>query len=209
VNGFFSLLIGYGFGLINNAAIFSKFKRKNMREEGTGNIGATNAVIVLGRMYGVIILILDILKAYIAYKLAAFLFQNNIYGLFAGLGAMLGHTFPFYMRFKGGKGLAAFAGTVLARSPLMFLVILATVVVLLFIVNHSFIVPFAGTVLFSVIATLKAPEQMLAVGILTALMAVLIIWKHIPNFKKSIIGEDIGVRDYVKKYIFRHKNNEA
>ena len=201
--------MGYGFGLINHAAIFSRLKRKNMRGEGTGNIGATNAVIVLGRMYGIIILILDILKAFIAYKLAAFLFHSNIFGLFAGLGAMLGHIFPFYMKFKGGKGLAAFAGTVLAHSPLMFLAILATVFVLLFIVNHSFIVPFAGTVLFSVIATIKAPSEMLAVGILTGIMALLIIWKHVPNLKKSIIGEDIGVRDYVKKYIFRHKNNEV
>jgi hypothetical protein len=91
----------------------------------------------------------------------------------------------------------------------MFLVLLGTVFVLLFIVNHSFIVPFAGTVLFSIIATIKAAENMLLVGILTAFMAVLIIYKHIPNLKKSIIGEDIGVRDYVKKYIFRQKNNEA
>jgi glycerol-3-phosphate acyltransferase PlsY len=203
------LLIGYGFGLINNAAIFSKIKRKNMRAEGTGNIGATNAVIVLGRMYGIIILLLDILKAYAAYKIAAFLFQNNIYGLFAGLGAMLGHSFPFYMKFRGGKGLASFAGMVLAHSPLTFLVILGTVFVLLFIVNHSFIVPFAGTVLFSVIATIYAKDQIVAVGVLTALMAMLIIWKHIPNLKKTIIGEDIGVRDYIKKYIFRNKNNEA
>lgn len=206
---FLSLLIGYGFGCINNAAFFSKLKRKNLREEGTGNIGATNAVMVLGRFLGVLIMLLDIFKGAIAYNLANWIFGNKIFGLYAGLGAMLGHIFPFYMKFRGGKGLAAFGGTVLAHNPLMFLIILGSVFVLLFIANHSFIVPFAGTVLFAIMATFNAETDVITVGILTGLMAAVIIYKHIPNLKKTIIGEDIGVRDYIKKYIFKHKNNEA
>ncbi len=214
MNGFFSLLIGYGFGCINNAAIFSKIKGKNLRKEGTGNIGATNAVMVLGRIIGVIVMLLDIFKGAVAYKTAQLIFDKtfggpSVYGLYAGLGTILGHCFPFYLKFRGGKGLAAFGGTVLAHNPIMFLIILATVFVLLFIANHSFIVPFAGSVLFAIIATINAKVFILEVGILTGAMALLIIWKHIPNLKKSIIGEDIGVRDYIKKYIFKNKNNEV
>lgn len=196
--------MGYGFGCINTAALFSKLKHKDMRESGTGNLGATNAVIVLGRAYGVLILLLDILKAYIAYKVASLIFAHNIYsGLLAGLGTMLGHNFPFYMKFKGGKGLATFAGTVLAHNPLMFLILLLLVIVLLLIVNYSFIVPFAGSTLFAVMTTWQTKN--LFVGIITSIMAILIMAKHIPNLKKAISGKDVRVRDYIKKYIF-HNN---
>lgn len=204
-----SLVLGYGLGCINNAALFSKIKRKNLRKEGTGNIGATNAVMVLGRTLGVMVMLLDILKGAIAYKLAETIFKDKIFGLYAGLGAMLGHIFPFYMKFRGGKGLAAFGGAVLAHNPLMFGILLASVFVLLFIANHSFIVPFAGTVIFAIMATFNAESNMLEVGIVTALMAAVVIYKHIPNLKKTIIGDDIGVRDYIRKYIFKQNDNEA
>ncbi len=198
-----SLLIGYGFGCINNAAFFSRLKHQNMREKGTGNLGATNAIIVLGKTFGVIILLLDILKAYLAYKVARLLFSNLFYsGLLAGLGAMIGHNFPFYMRFKGGKGLATFAGTVLAHSPLMFLMLLLMVLVLLFVVNYSFIVPFSAPIIFSVLATLMAQSSRIFVFAVTASMAVLVIWKHFPNFKRALSGQDISVREYIKNHIF-------
>ena len=211
VGGLLSVLIGYGFGCINNAAFFSKLKHKDMRETGTGNLGATNAVIVLGRAYGIVIMLLDILKAYVAYKVASLLFASglspNNYGLLAGLGAIIGHVFPFYMKFKGGKGLAAFGGTVLAHSPMMFFILLGFVTVLLLIVNYSFVVPYGGSVIFAIIATIYAPrEDKLFVGIVTAIIAIIIMYKHFPNFKKGLSKSDVGVREYVMKYVFHHKS---
>lgn len=116
-----SLVIGYLLGTLSPAALFAKLKKVNLRKRGTGNLGATNTTMVLGKQYGALVMILDIGKAFLACKLAELLFPElAVAGLLAGAAAVVGHIYPFYMKFKGGKGLAAFGGMILAYNPWMF-----------------------------------------------------------------------------------------
>ena len=120
-----SLLIGYLFGTLNPAALLSKIKKKDLRRVGTNNLGATNVMLNFGKKYGALVLVLDMAKTVIACMIARLAFpSSHTATIVTGIGAILGHIFPFYMKFKGGKGLAAFAGLVFAFDPLVFLIML-------------------------------------------------------------------------------------
>lgn len=117
------LLIGYAFGLIQTAFIYGKLNGIDIRTEGSGNAGTTNTLRVLGRRAGLIVLVGDILKTAAAICVVRLLFVPSYPELkyllvwYAGAGAILGHNFPFYMKFKGGKGIAATAGLVISFDP--------------------------------------------------------------------------------------------
>lgn len=117
---FVCLGIGYVFGLFQTAYILGKVKGIDIREHGSGNAGTTNTLRVLGKKAGLIVFLGDILKTILAVVLVGFLFKENypqqvyLLKLYAGLGSVLGHNFPFYLKFKGGKGIAATGGMILS-----------------------------------------------------------------------------------------------
>lgn len=112
------LIIGYAFGLIQTAYIIGKTKHVDIRQYGSGNSGTTNAMRTLGKKAGIITFLVDGLKAVAAAIVVRLIFRDCEYQfvlvLYTGLGVVLGHNFPFYMNFKGGKGVAASAGVILA-----------------------------------------------------------------------------------------------
>ena len=113
-----SLIIGYLMGCISPAAIISKIKNVNLKETGTRNLGATNTTLVLGKRAGVVVLVVDIMKSILSAKLVKLLFPHAVCaGMIACIGCILGHCFPVFLGFQGGKGLAAFAGMVLEYNP--------------------------------------------------------------------------------------------
>lgn len=113
------IVIGYFFGIIQTAYIYGKLHGIDIREHGSGNSGTTNALRVLGKKAGLIVFLGDLSKATIACVLARIVgthfYPEMMYSLIllAGFGVVLGHNFPFYMNFKGGKGIAATAGVIL------------------------------------------------------------------------------------------------
>lgn len=113
------IIIGYLFGLIQTAYIYGKMHGIDIREYGSGNSGTTNALRVLGKKAGLVVFLGDLLKATAACVLArvvgTLFFPDIVYPmiLWSGLGVVIGHNFPFYMNFKGGKGIAATAGVIL------------------------------------------------------------------------------------------------
>ena len=117
------LLIGYVFGLFQTAFFLGKAKGIDIRQHGSGNSGTTNTLRVLGTKAGLIVFLGDCLKAIIAVCLVRFLFSETypdleyLLCLYTGAGVILGHNYPFYMNFKGGKGIAATAGMVIAFHP--------------------------------------------------------------------------------------------
>ena len=197
-----SMGIGYLLGALNPAALLSKMKKQDFRNEGTGNLGASNALILLGKGYGVLVMLFDIVKAYVAVKIAQLLCPSvAVAGALGGLCAVVGHVYPFYMKFKGGKGLASFGGMILGLDPLMFLVLLMLTFVLIVIINHSAAMPFTAGVLFPVLYGLKSGNIW---GALIALSAsLLIMCTHFGNLKKALSGEDMKIRDIIKKFIFK------
>ena len=107
--------MGYLIGTINPAYIFGKLRGFDIRERGSGNAGATNVVLIMGKLAGLVCALLDIFKSYAAYKLARLLFPMLTFaGILAGCACVLGHIFPVWMHFSGGKGLACIGGLILA-----------------------------------------------------------------------------------------------
>ena len=118
-----ALGIGYLFGLFQTGYLYGKSQGIDIRSEGSGNAGTTNSLRVLGIKAGLITFAGDLCKAILAVLLVKVLFRNaypdavKILELYAGFGAVLGHNFPFYLKFKGGKGIACTTGVILAVCP--------------------------------------------------------------------------------------------
>ncbi len=114
------LLIGYVFGMFQTAVIYCKLKGVDIRHVGSGNAGTTNTLRVLGARAGFTVLFGDMLKCYFAVKLVEIIFGNSypdmkyLLMIYTAFGAVLGHDFPFYLKFKGGKGIACTAGNIIA-----------------------------------------------------------------------------------------------
>ena len=115
--------IGYVFGLFQTAYFYGRANGIDIRQYGSGNAGTTNALRVLGTKAGLIVLAGDCLKCMAAVWVSRLLFGGShpdmiyLLSLYAGAGAVLGHNYPFYMHFKGGKGIAATAGLILSFHP--------------------------------------------------------------------------------------------
>lgn len=111
------ILIGYAFGLIQTGYIYGKLNHVDIRDYGSGNAGTTNTMRILGKKAGIITYLGDSLKAVFAIVVAYLIFRNStesmmILKLYTGIGVILGHNFPFYMKFRGGKGIAATSGVI-------------------------------------------------------------------------------------------------
>ena len=110
------LILGYGFGLLQTGVIYSKLAGVDIREHGSGKSGTTNALRVLGFKAGLVVFIGDFCKSFVPCMIARFVFRGTypdtyyIYMIYLGFGAVLGHIFPFYLGFKGGKGIATIGG---------------------------------------------------------------------------------------------------
>lgn len=191
------LLIGYGLGCLNPAALLGKLKHIDLKTVGTRNLGAMNAMLVLGKLSGAIVMVVDIAKSWLACKIVKALFPVvTVAGLVAGLGAILGHVFPFYLGFSGGKGLAPFAGMVLAYDPWIFLGLLVVTVIAVIIVNYAYAMPMLGGGLFPILAWLKS--RSVTVFLLSAVSGILIIVKHWGNIGRARRGEEGKIRDYIR-----------
>lgn len=119
-----SFVIGYLFGGIQTAILYGKIKGIDITQHGSGNPGTTNTMRVLGKKAGIIVLLIDILKAILAIVIARMLFpdHNLLVGLYSGIGAIVGHSYPLFFKFKGGKGIATAAGTLIGVDYRLFII---------------------------------------------------------------------------------------
>ena len=192
-----SLLLGYGLGSLSPAALLSKLKQQDLRQQGTRNLGASNTMLVMGKKWGALVMLFDIFKAFVSVKLSSWLFpQLYVVELLAGLGSILGHVFPFYLGFRGGKGLAAFGGMVLAYDPILFCILLALGIVLMLLFNCSVAMPMSAAPLFAMVSGIRT--QSLTVFILASVSALVIVIKHWSNIGKARSGKDLNIRGFVR-----------
>ena len=135
------LAIGYVFGLIQTAYIYGKIHHIDIREHGSGNAGTTNALRTLGKKAGLIVFLGDLLKVVIATIVVRLIFKDShpeiltLLVLYAGFGAVLGHNFPVYLKFKGGKGIAATGGLIVALGQWELIIVGLTVFVLSVVIS--------------------------------------------------------------------------
>jgi glycerol-3-phosphate acyltransferase PlsY len=124
----YCLVIGYVLGLFQTAYIYGRMNGIDIREHGSGSAGTTNALRTLGTKAGLLVMLGDILKCMIAVHLCDYLFGRSnpemlyLIKIYAGAGVILGHNFPFYLKFKGGKGIAATGGLILSFHPWFIIV---------------------------------------------------------------------------------------
>ena len=194
--------IGYLLGAFNPANLLAKRKNVDLSATGTKNLGASNALIVLGRSAGIIVMAADIFKAWLAAKIARRLFPTvALAWAVAALGAIAGHVFPWHLCFRGGKGLAAFGGMVLAYDPWLLLFYLTVGVGLMLLVNRSVFLPMFAAATFPLIVLLQTGDYGLTAVCLAA--AALVAWRHWSNIGKVERGEEAPVRDVFRKKIFK------
>lgn len=157
------LLGGYALGIIQTAYIYGKANGIDIREHGSGNAGTTNALRVLGKKAGLVVFLGDFIKAVLATTIARIVFYNidydnmYLYMVYAGLGTALGHNFPFYMKFKGGKGIAVSAGFILGLlDPVMILICLFTFVIVLALSKYVSLGSICLVTVFAAVYTISA-----------------------------------------------------
>jgi len=188
-----AILLGYSLGCINPAYFMGKLKGFDIRSKVSMNPGASNTLITLGWAAAVFVGVFDIGKAFCAVKFSALLCPSlPLAGVIGGAAAVYGHIFPFYLKFKGGKGFACYMGFILAMDWRAFIAAgLITIAVtwitdyialatLIIVSSFPLYLYFAGSVPLSFIFA--------AVG------SIPIILKHLVNVKRMIKGEEIGIR---------------
>lgn len=192
------LLLSYLLGTFNTGYILGKLiKKVDIRESGSNNAGASNATIVLGWKYGIITALSDILKATLAVYITKMIFQQNDFYMFtAGLGVILGHDYPFYMGFKGGKGTASVIGMFIAIDIKIALFMALGIILITIITNYIAIGTFA---MYMINILLVFREFSLISFCISILLAVLGIYKHRHNYVKIMKKEEIGLRQVVRK----------
>lgn len=203
MNAFLCFLSGYLIGSISPSALISKIKKKSLRDNGTGNLGATNVMLNFGKLYGILVMIFDIFKAYITVKVTAYIYtSNNLIPLMAGTAVVIGHIFPFYMKFKGGKGLASFGGLILAYEPMTFLILFIIGISLMLILNYAVFIPVSGALLFPIFCLVKSSDFL--VFILAVVLGLIVIFAHLENLSDVYNGCAPKIRDYIKNDIISH-----
>lgn len=202
---FLLLVAGYFIGCINPAYIISKIRCVDIRKTGTGNLGTTNAFINFGKGFGSIVLLVDMLKAFLPVWICLNLINIGHWGAATiGCGVLLGHMFPFYTGFKGGKGIASLGGFILAVSWKWFLLLLFIGCVLALLFNYGCCISFSASVLFPVIYGIS--ERSFPLFILVMLTSICILVKHSENIRKIKAGEEMPIRNFLVKHVIGGRN---
>lgn len=212
LNRILCIIIGYLFGLIQTGYLMGRANGIDIRKHGSGNSGATNTLRVLGTKAGLLVLLGDALKCIVAVVITYFLFTTKapeyklIFKVYTGLGVVLGHNFPFYLNFKGGKGIAASAGMIITFGPIYVIAHLA-IFCLAFFTTHfvslgSILVYslfFIMTIIcgqtgfFNTLDVIVPQAVLNETYIIIFIMTVMAIYKHKANIQRLIKGEESKV----------------
>lgn len=205
------LLGGYCFGMIQTSYIYGRMHGIDIREHGSGNAGTTNALRVLGKKAGVIVFFGDLLKAVAATVIARLIFNNlcpenvYLYIAYTGLGTILGHNFPFYLKFRGGKGIAATGGVIVGfLDPIMILCAAVVFFGLCIITRYVSVASICLVIMFFLEYTAFAFNErysfnlgnpgsktaMIESIVIVGIMTIMAIYRHKANIKRLINHEE-------------------
>lgn len=196
MNYFCCSLIGYLIGSINPSYFASRIKGFDIRQKGTGNAGATNAMFTLGFFSGLIVMIFDILKAYLTVTVPhKYLSCPLECCILAGVSCAVGHIFPFYMHFQGGKGTACLAGIVLGLTPTLFFPMAAGAFAIGLIVNYASVLPAMAAVVYPTLYYFYTGH--IAGALILVMMSPLLLWSHRKNCSRRKNGEESTFRSVI------------
>ncbi|MDF7626873.1 glycerol-3-phosphate 1-O-acyltransferase PlsY [Lactobacillaceae bacterium L1_55_11] len=175
----------------------------DIRTEGSGNIGTTNAFRILGPVPGVIVLTLDLLKGTLA-GLLPYFFHSNINPMLIGLGAILGHTFSIWIGFKGGKAVATSAGVLLAYNPPFFFMVAGVFVLMMALFSMVSVASLVGFSFATVMSIFYYHDPILSV--VAVVLTIFVFYRHRNNFKRIFTGTE-SLIPFGLYYYYKHKKD--
>ncbi|GFI61807.1 glycerol-3-phosphate acyltransferase [Clostridiales bacterium] len=186
---FICVVIGYFLGCIQTAYFMGRHENVDISKKGSGNLGTTNTVRVLGIKKGIFTFFCDALKSTAAFYICYFLFRENavIAGFYGSAGAILGHDFPFFNKFKGGKGIAAMLGMMLGAFPFPALAIYIIAIAILLSGYVSVMSLVVSLIIPLSLHICNYPAETVA---LTSTLAVLAFIQHRENIKRLLNGTE-------------------
>ena len=199
---FYTILIGYLLGCFQASYFISKYLHGfDIRDKGTGNAGASNMVTTLGWKTGFVTAVIDILKASIAIWIINYIFSENdninFLKYLAGCSAVIGHIFPFFMNFKGGKGLASFMGLLFGIDPIIGLSSMALIITLTLITDYVALASILAYILFPIYGLLTDLFEF-DIFYITLTIGMIGVYKHKININNMINGNELGFWTVVK-----------
>lgn len=212
----FCLLIGYVFGLFQTAYIYGRLHGIDIRNYGSGNAGTTNTLRVFGTKAGLLVLLGDIMKCILAVIITGVIFGNShpdmvyLLKMYTAAGAIIGHNFPFYLKFKGGKGIAATAGLILSFHPYLIpmgIVLFFGAFFITHYVSLGSLLVYAGFLIELVVLGQMGifgmtQALLIEMYVIAGLLTVMAYWKHRENIKRLLSGTE-------RKTYLTHKSTGA
>ena len=198
------LLIGYVFGLFQTAYIYGRLHGIDIRNFGSGNAGTTNTLRVFGTKAGLLVLLGDIMKCILAVVITAVIFDSShpdmvyLLKMYTAAGAIIGHNFPFYLKFKGGKGIAATAGLILSFHPYLIpmgIVLFFGAFFITHYVSLGSLLVYAGFMIELVILGQMGifgmtQALLIEMYVIAGFLTVMAYWKHRENIKRLLSGSE-------------------
>ena len=194
------MVVGYAVGSFPSGYLAGKLSGVDIRQHGSGNIGATNVLRVVGKPWGMAVFLADALKGFLAVWASSVLVARNgataysdLYAILAGASCVIGHSFPIWLGFRGGKGVATSAGVIFGILPIaaltIFLVWLVVFLVTRYVSVASIIAALALPLTVGLLVQLKKTQGAVLLYF-SAAMTVLVIWRHRSNIARLLNGTE-------------------
>lgn len=197
-------VIGYCLGLIQTGYIYGRLHGIDIRSAGSGNSGATNSLRVLGKKAGLIVFVVDLCKSFLPCVAVKMIFKDtqpemtSVYMMYMAIGVILGHNYPFYLNFRGGKGISSTAGFILAFDLRITAICLAAFICVVYITRYVSLGSLVVVTLCFLFGVIFGFAGLLPVGaahmteflILLAVVMILAYWRHRANIVRLIHGTE-------------------
>ena len=187
------MFLGYVIGATPFGFLAGKMKGIDIREFGSGNIGATNVLRTLGKPVGITVLVFDILKGIVPVMISMLLSDHTEVHIATAIATIIGHNFTFWLKFKGGKGIATTSGTMLPIIPIPLAVATITWIILVKTTRYVSLGSIAAALVIPITAFLQAlisGTWNWPILIFSLVLCFLAVWRHRSNIKRLINGEE-------------------
>lgn len=184
------VVMSYILGSVNSAIIVSRLlKNVDIRKLGSGNAGMTNVLRNFGKGYAVLVIVGDALKGVIAVLIGRYIAGNEIGAMCAGFAAIVGHNWPIFFQFKGGKGILTSAVVILMVTPKIGLVVIGISILIMVLTGYVSLGSVIGCILYPVLVIIKNPHDLELIVFAIAL-GLLAIFRHKGNIKRLMTGTE-------------------
>lgn len=187
------VLIAYILGSSSMSYYISKLYKVDIKNRGSKNLGASNTVALVGWKAGIIVCLHDVIKAIIAVMIAKYYFNDLAYAKeLAGVACILGHIFPFYLKFDGGKGFASYVGVVLALNWRFAIVVIIGILLITLITDYIVLATFTTITVSPIYLAYHSKDYY--IGLILLIASLVILYKHRTNIVRLLNGTEMGLR---------------